>query len=109
MELKLYNLTALEEATGGDKDFMANMIQLIIVETPKDLKAIEIALENKEYPIVSSIVHKIKPSINYFCISKLLDDMIAIEAWENKDEMMVKETHLFIANIYSVLAQLNSL
>ena len=67
---------------------MANMIQLIIVETPKDLKAIEIALENKEYPIVSSIVHKIKPSIKYFCVSKLLDDMIAIEAWENKDEMI---------------------
>ena len=108
MEQKLYDLASLQEVTGGNKEFMDSMIQLILTDTPIELKAIEIALENKDYAAVSSIAHKIKPSVNYFCINKLLDDVIAIETWKNEDEIMVKHTKVFIGDLYVALNQLDN-
>jgi hypothetical protein len=109
MEQKLYDFASLKEATGEDKEFMNSMIQLILLDTPKDLKVMEIALENKNYTIVSSIAHKIKSSVHFVCKANLFDDIKAVEKWENQDEIMIEKTLLLIANIFTLLNQIRNM
>ena len=82
MEQQLYDLTSLEKFAGGNIDFITNMIELFITSAPEDLKTMEIALEKKDYSSISSIAHRIKPSINYMCIDRLFEDIRSVEAWE---------------------------
>jgi hypothetical protein len=109
MEQKLYDLSSLKEATGGDKTFMNSMIQLILLETPKDLKAMEIALENENYTRVSSIAHKIKPSVHFVCKTNLFEDVKVVEKWGSQDQIMIEKTVLLIANIFTLLNQIRNM
>jgi HPt (histidine-containing phosphotransfer) domain-containing protein len=109
MEQKLYDLTSLKEVTGEDKEFMNSMIQLILLDTPKDLKAMEIALENENYTKVSSIAHKIKPSVHLVCTANLFEDVKAVEKWESQDVLMIEKTMLLIANIFTLLNQIRNM
>jgi hypothetical protein len=108
MEQRLYDLTGLEKATDGDKEFMNNIVQLILTDIPIELLAMETALKNEAYTNVSSIAHKIKPSIKYVCIQQLFDDLVVIEKWEEDDGTMVKLGTRFISNIYLVITQLQT-
>ena len=67
MDQRLYDFSSLEEITGGDATIKNSIIQLFLTTIPSDIKAIEAAIEAKEYAKVSSIAHKIKPSINCHC------------------------------------------
>lgn len=109
METILYDFTSLEEVTGGDQTIKDTIIQLFLTTVPDDLKAIENALESKNYAQVSSIAHKIKPSINYVCMKPLFDDIITIEKWENDSDSMTQRTLQFISTIRIVLKQLSKL
>lgn len=109
MEQPLYDLSSLEEVTAGDQTMKETIIQLFLTTIPDDLKAMEAAIENKNYSKVSAIAHKIKPSINYVCINQLLDDVLCIEMWKNEDEMMVKKTQQFISTIHLLLRQLRTI
>jgi HPt (histidine-containing phosphotransfer) domain-containing protein len=109
MEQRLYDLTGLEKATDGDKEFLNNMVQLILVDTPIDLLAMETALKNADYTNVLSIAHKIKPSIKYICIQQLFEEILAIEKWEENDAIMAELCNRFVANIYLALTQLKNI
>lgn len=106
---KLYDLTFLEEATGGNQDFMDNMVQLIIEDTPEEFKKIASALDDKDYQTVSSIAHKIKPSVKLVCKASFLQEILAIEAWNDSDDVMVTKTNNFITNMLLALNQLKEI
>jgi len=109
METKLYDLTSLEAAVDGDQAFMNKMIQLILTETPEELKAMESALGLSDYQRVSSIAHKLKSSIHFVCISSLFSSIREVEEWKQPDEIMIKKTQLLIANISALLDQIENI
>jgi PAS domain S-box-containing protein len=103
---QLYNLDKLKSI--GDSDFLDKMVNLFLSETPKNISLMKTALDRLDYENVSSIAHKIKPSVNYVCVSQLYDDVKSIELWENSDSEMIKKTSKFIDDINLVLAQLST-
>ena len=109
MKETLYDFNALNELTAGNEAFKETVINLFITHIPDDLKMMKIALEEKNYKRVSSIAHKIKPSINYICKNQLYKDVLAIENWENEDEIMVKKIRHLISTLSLVLTQLQSI
>jgi HPt (histidine-containing phosphotransfer) domain-containing protein len=109
MNQRLYDFSSLNELTAGDERIKKTVINLFITHIPEDLKRIENALKEKNYKLVSSIAHKIKPSVNYICVNQLYDDLQAIEKWEGKDEAMVKKIRHLINTLSLVLTQLQSI
>ena len=105
---QLYDLSALEEVTGGDQDFMNNMINLFITSAPEDLGLMQDALEKGEYATVSKIAHKMKPSVNYMCVPAMFDKVKEIEAWAGDEQQLVADTKVFIQDISSTLSQLEN-
>ena len=109
MENKLYDLTNLEKVCGGDNDFMNNMVNLFVSTTPEVIEGITTAINNNNFDTVSKLAHKIKPSVNYICITNLYQDVLEIEVWEKADDIMINKTNLLINNLTLVLEQLKQL
>lgn len=109
MENILYDLKGLEKVTGGDKNFMEKMIALFLEHTPDDIKAMETAIIAKDYPTVSSRAHKVKPSIKYICRSSMYEEVLAIELWEENDDIMTTRTEQFVSDLKMVIDQLRDL
>lgn len=68
---EVINLQHLEELSGGNPDFIVEMINVFLNDTPPELSLMLQALEEKDWPRVKGIVHKIKPSIAFMGIKKL--------------------------------------
>jgi HPt (histidine-containing phosphotransfer) domain-containing protein len=109
MENKLYDLSKLEKVCGGDEAFMNSMIQIFIKTLPESIASIHGALSVNDYETISKQAHKIKPSVNYICISSIYNGCIEVELWEDSEETMIQKTELLIQQLTIVLDQLNSL
>jgi PAS domain S-box-containing protein len=67
----LYNLSQLENMSGGDTTFIPMMVKLFI-ETTKDISThIQHALENNDIKQVGTLAHKLKPTIDAMAIVSL--------------------------------------
>lgn len=106
---RLCDITALEKLTGGDQAFTQKMITIFLDHAPQDLDEMKQALDKKDYTAISSKAHKIKPSINYMCITRMYEDVIALEAWSDSDDLMVEKANQFITDLIIAVEQLKSL
>ena len=102
--LKLYDLGKLEAM--NDESFTNKMVDLFMNEMSLEFNKIEKALEEKDYNTITSVAHKIKPSIDYVCISSLYEEVKIIESWEQQDVIMIEKTAKFIVSLKAVLQQL---
>lgn len=69
--MNVIDLSYLTSITGGDKEVMVEMIDLLIEETPKHLDTIKTAQKNKDWPKLRSEAHKVKPMFLYVGLSEL--------------------------------------
>jgi PAS domain S-box-containing protein len=76
---KKIDLTYLKEMSDNDRDFILEMMQSFISQTPKDLEDIWFHFSNQEYDELANIVHKVKPSITFMGIHELKDLVLEIE------------------------------
>jgi PAS domain S-box-containing protein len=103
----LVNLSKLEEM--GDPQFLEKMVDLFLVETQKDISLLKEAIETSNFEQIRLTAHKIKPSINYVCISRLFDEVKAIEICEDDNVEYLEKTKSFIYDLEIVLDQLRQL
>lgn len=103
IEEKVINLSKLEEM--GDPAFLEKMVNLFLVETKKDISIIKIAIAESNFKQIRLTAHKIKPSINYICITRLFNEVKAIEICS--DDTLLEKTKTFIDDLELVLKQLN--
>jgi PAS domain S-box-containing protein len=106
-EIRLYNLTKLEEM--NDAVFLNKMVKLFSVETDKEIELMQKALDHLDFKTVSDKAHKIKPSISYICISRLFEEAKMIEKWEGTEAEMINKTTVFIKDMRLVLEQLKQI
>ena len=86
--------------------FLEKMVQLFIRETALEIEAMNRAFLAKDYQKVSAIAHKIKPSVNYICITRLYNDVRSIENWDESQSKMKIKVPEFMEDIKSVIEQL---
>ncbi len=67
------NLDYLTNITGGDNAIMAEMIELLLEETPKHLQNIRDYMENEQWAKLGAEAHKIKPMFLYVGLTDLHD------------------------------------
>ena len=105
--LKLYNLDKLEAM--NDQSFTDKMVDLFLKNIPLDIDKIEQALYQHDFDLVSSIAHKIKPSIAYVCTDSVFEDVKSVEVWEETDDVMIQKTTELITTMKIVIDQLKAL
>ncbi|MFT4754123.1 MAG: PAS domain S-box-containing protein [Salibacteraceae bacterium] len=91
----------------GDDDFVDRMIQLFIDESTKELNILEEAIQAKNFSLIKSTAHKMKPSIKYVCIERLYQDIRSIEGWQDGDTLFLNKTQRFVSNLETVIKQLH--
>ncbi len=91
MSEKLYNLKQLQDLAAGSDDFVQSMIETFLEHTPGQLDEMLAAYTSGDLQTVGSIAHKIKPNIDLFNITSILDDIRVVEekgkAGINDDEL----------------------
>jgi CheY-like chemotaxis protein/HPt (histidine-containing phosphotransfer) domain-containing protein len=87
-ETPLFNLDHLIKISRGNQVFIQKMITLFINQIPDSIDKIQKAYELKDFEILKTTAHKIKPIIDNLGIAELHDDIRTIEllAHEQNDE-----------------------
>jgi PAS domain S-box-containing protein len=76
---QLYDLSALEQISNGNKLFIDKMITLFCEQTPAMAQQMLQAYNKKELEVMGAVAHKMKPSIDNLNITGLKDVIRAVE------------------------------
>lgn len=76
---KLYDLSMVEEISGGDKSFTVKMLKLFLETIPATLTDIRCATDKAEWQTLSKHAHKLKSTIDSMNIDSLKQDIRDIE------------------------------
>jgi CheY-like chemotaxis protein len=76
---KLFDLDYLRKISGGNEEFVNEMIQTFIHSIPKLIAKVEESALQKDWPNVSRIVHQIKPSLTLLGIHSLREKASLLE------------------------------
>lgn len=74
-----YDLSKLNELSGGDDDFNASIIEAFLAETPSDQEALRTAVEAGNFDLIYQSAHKIKPNADLLGIDLVRETMLNIE------------------------------
>lgn len=73
------DLTYLNEISGGDEDFIKDMIETFLDETPKDIEQLQSHLKEENWAELGDTAHKLKSSIKMFGFPTLKDQVLSLE------------------------------
>ncbi|MBC7745256.1 MAG: Hpt domain-containing protein [Flavobacterium sp.] len=95
------DLSYLEEIAGGSNDFIIEMIDMFLNQTPGYLNDIKKGIVEKNWKTVSEIAHKIKPTLAFMGSDSARETMALIEFNSknlvelNKIESIFDDLHVF--------------
>ena len=73
------DLSYLEDIAGGSNEFIIEMIDMFLEQTPGYLDSIKTGIADKNWKTVSEIAHKIKPTLAFMGSDLAKDAMAEIE------------------------------
>lgn len=62
---RMYDLEYLNEISGGDEDFINDMVSTFVQTTPRTLNEIKALIHQKKWLDVYSVVHRFAPSLQF--------------------------------------------
>jgi len=77
---KLYDLERLKELLGGNMEFLSSLAGIYLTTIPVNSKEMTQASVNEDWPRVSKLAHKMKPTIESMNIESILADIRTLEA-----------------------------
>jgi HPt (histidine-containing phosphotransfer) domain-containing protein len=78
-EETVIDLSYLKELAGGNKEFMLEMIDIFLLQTPNYFNALGDSVNAKDFKTISEAAHKIKPTLAFMGVEKAKDIMASIE------------------------------
>jgi HPt (histidine-containing phosphotransfer) domain-containing protein len=73
------DLSYLEDIAGGSSEFIIEMIDMFLEQTPGYCQDIKQAILNKDWKKVSDIAHKVKPTLAFMGCNEAKETMAGIE------------------------------
>ena len=73
------DLSYLEDIAGGSNDFIIEMIDMFLEQTPGYFNDIKQGILDKDWKKVSDVAHKIKPTLAFMGSNSAKDTMAGIE------------------------------
>lgn len=82
----IIDLSYLKEVASGNIEFMVEMIDIFLDQTPGYLSNLNEAIENKNWQKIAESAHKIKPTLGFMGIESAKETMAEIELNARKQE-----------------------
>lgn len=101
------DLSYLDEVAGGNAEFIIEMIDIFLQQTPDYVASLKQAFEERDWKKIAEISHKIKPTLAFIGLHREQQEMANIEhqarAEENYDG--IKASFEGLCNIFDVAYQ----
>ena len=104
MEKKLFDLTNLDEMLGGDRKAVLQMVKIFLQATPESLNELNKCYDKEDLEGVSKLAHKLKSSIDIFCIYDIKQDIRRLEN-NTRDTINIDEVPGLVKNINDILGK----
>ncbi len=76
---KLYDLNLIHTMTRGNSEKTRNMIRVFTEQTPQLVTKMKHAYEQKDFQMLNEVAHKMKPTMTYYGVPSLAEDLRLIE------------------------------
>lgn len=91
-----FNLSYLSDIGDGSNEFMVDMLNLILSQTPDQFNQLEEAVDKKDWVEVANAAHKIKPAMEMIGLESVKDRVYRIEILaDNKAEFGLIEAEFY--------------
>ena len=87
---RITNLSYLEELAAGSSDFIEDMIQVFIQQTPDSILELEEFCREQKWEELKTLAHRMKPSISFVGIKKLNKIMEQLELYAEQEKNLEK-------------------
>jgi len=101
---KLFDLTNLNEMLGGDQKAIFQMVKIFLQATPESLNELNKCYQKDDLDGVSRLAHKLKSSVDIFCINDIKQDIRRLEN-NTRDNINVDEVPALVEKLNNVLTQ----
>lgn len=92
----MYNLSKIEELSGGDEDFIVSVIVLFVEEVPEDMGKIEEAIAAQDFKKVYQHAHKIKPNVDLVGLDNAFQHILEIEQSAKQENIEEVKAHFAV-------------
>lgn len=98
---KLYNLTALQNLSRGNDEFVVKMIAIFVEQTTDTIEKSAIAIRKEDFKEVSRMIHKIKPSVESLGITSIISEIKLLEktAEQAKDKEQIRDLFAIVKEV----------
>jgi len=79
-EQNLYDLSMIQNMSGGDERFLEKMIKLFIETVPQNVKELTTAVETKNWEQTAKMAHKLKSTVDSMGIKSIHSDIRLVES-----------------------------
>jgi len=73
------DLSYLQDVASGSNEFMIDMIELFLSQTPGYFEQLDQLIKDENWPVVADISHKIKPTLAFMGVESARGGMAEIE------------------------------
>lgn len=73
------DLSYLDEVAGGNADFIIEMIDIFLQQTPLYVEGLKTAIDQKDWRKIAEVSHKIKPTLSFIGLIAEQEEMAHIE------------------------------
>jgi HPt (histidine-containing phosphotransfer) domain-containing protein len=87
---KPYDLTTIYAISDNNPEFLEKLLLVFTDTVSADIIALKTAANNNNWPEVSQLAHKIKPSLSHFGITSLTDIIRGLEHNSDTDPSYLK-------------------
>ena len=99
---KLFDLTNLNEMLGGDQKAIFQMVKIFLQATPESLSELNKCYEKNDLDGVSKLAHKLKSSVDIFCINDVKQDIRRLEN-NTRDNINIDEVPELVSKLNTIL------
>jgi HPt (histidine-containing phosphotransfer) domain-containing protein len=87
---KLYNLEYLEEISAGDKEFIADMLNDFVTQTPQTLADIDVQIKQANWYELYKIIHKFIPTFEFVGAENVRTELRVVEQYAKTSTQVEK-------------------
>ncbi len=106
--IEFYSLGKFIELSKGDNKFFQTLLEKFITSTSEALTEIIISQKEKDIARLKAMVHKIKPSVEMLCISKMPELIRSIQDENSNPEAAFKSSEELIVIGNKLLKELGN-
>jgi HPt (histidine-containing phosphotransfer) domain-containing protein len=99
---RMFDLTNLNEMLGGDQKAIFQMVKIFLQATPESLSELNKSYQKEDYDGVSKLAHKLKSSVDIFCVNDIKQDIRRLEN-NTRENINIDEVPELVEKINTIL------